>query len=35
MLREAIESVETPTQKAVKPVWEGDEEMMAKPSGLR
>jgi integrase/recombinase XerD len=35
MLREAIESVETPTQKAVKPIWEGDEEMMAKLSGLR
>lgn len=35
MLRDAIESVETPTQKAVKPIWEGDETMMAKLSGLR
>jgi len=35
MLRDAIESVETSEEKAEKPVWEGDEEMMAKLSGLR
>ena len=35
MLREAMESVETPTQKAAKPIWEGDEAMMAKLCGLR
>ena len=35
MLREAIESVETPEQKAEKPIWEEDEAMMAKLSGLR
>ena len=35
MLRDAIESVETPTEKAAKPIWEGDEAMMAKLSGLR
>ena len=35
MLREAIESVETPEQKAVKPIWEGNEALMAKLCGLR
>jgi len=35
MLRDAIESVETPAEKAAKPIWEGDEAMMAKLSGLR
>ncbi|HDH28321.1 MAG TPA: integrase [Euryarchaeota archaeon] len=35
MLRDAIESVETSEEKAVKPIWEGDEAMMAKLSGLR
>lgn len=34
MLREAIESVETPEQKAEKPIWEEGKAMMAKPSGL-
>jgi len=35
MLREAIESVEMPEQKAEKPIWKEDEAMMAKLSGLR
>ena len=35
MLRDAIESVETSEVKAVKPIWEGDEAMMAKLCGLR
>ena len=35
MLREAIESIETLEQKAEKPIWEEDEAMMAKLSGLR
>jgi len=35
MLRDAIESVETPEEKAVKPIWEGDEATMAKLCGLR
>jgi site-specific recombinase XerD len=35
MLREAIESVETSKGEAVKPIWEGDEDLMAKLSGLR
>lgn len=35
MLRDAIESVETPKEKAAKPLWEGDEVMMAKLCGLR
>ncbi len=35
MLRDAIESVETPAEKNEQPLWEGDEEMMAKLSGLR
>ena len=35
MLRDAIESVETSVEKAAKPIWEGDEAMMAKLSGLR
>ena len=35
MLRDAIESVETPKGEAAKPIWEGDEEAMAKLSGLR
>jgi len=35
MLRDAIESVETSEEKAVKPIWEGNEAMMAKLSGLR
>jgi len=35
MLRDAIESVETSKEKAAKPIWEGDEAMMAKLSGLR
>jgi site-specific recombinase XerD len=35
MLREAIESVETPEQKAAKPIWKENEAIMAKLSGLR
>jgi integrase/recombinase XerD len=35
MLRKAIESVETPEQKSERPIWEEDEAMMAKLSGLR
>ncbi len=35
MLRDAIKSVETSDEKAVKPIWEDDESMMAKLSGLR
>jgi site-specific recombinase XerD len=35
MLREAIESVEPLKEKAKKPIWEGDEAVMAKLSGLR
>ncbi len=35
MLRDAIESVETSEEKSVKPIWEGNEAMMAKLSGLR
>lgn len=35
MLRDAIESVETSTVKAAKPIWEGDEAIMAKLHGLR
>jgi len=35
MLREAIESVETPEQKAENPIWEEGEAMMVKLSGLR
>jgi len=35
MLREAIESIETLEQKNVKPIWEEDETIMAKLSGLR
>ena len=35
MLRDAIESVETSKEKDVKPIWEGDEIMMAQLSGLR
>jgi site-specific recombinase XerD len=35
MLREAIESVETPEQKAEKPIWKENEAMMVKLSGLR
>jgi integrase/recombinase XerD len=35
MLRNAIESVETSEIKAAKPIWEGDEAMMAKLCGLR
>ena len=35
MVREAIESVETPEEKEVKPIWEGNEAMMAKLCGLR
>ena len=35
MLRAAIESVELPYQKAVKAIWEGDENAMARLSGLR
>ena len=35
MLREAIESVETPEQKAEKPIWEGNEVVMARLCGLR
>ena len=35
MLRDAIESVETPKEMAAKPIWEHDEAMMAKLSGLR
>jgi site-specific recombinase XerD len=35
MLREAIESVETPGERAVRPIWEADEAMMAELCGLR
>lgn len=35
MLREALESVESPAQKAERPIWLDDESMMAKLSGLR
>jgi integrase/recombinase XerD len=35
MLRDAIESVQTPTEKAAKPIWEGNEVMMAKLCALR
>jgi site-specific recombinase XerD len=35
MLRDAIESVETPEEKEVKPIWEANEVMMAHLSGLR
>ncbi len=35
MLRDAIESVETPADKNEQPLWENNEEMMAKLSGLR
>jgi len=35
MLREAIESVETPEQKTEKPIWEENEAIMAKLIGLR
>jgi site-specific recombinase XerD len=35
MLRDAIESVETSEAKAVRPIWESDEALMAKLNGLR
>ena len=35
MLRDAIESVETTADKNEQPLWESNEEMMAKLSGLR
>jgi len=35
MLREAIESVETPEQKREKPIWKEDETIMARLCGLR
>jgi len=35
MLRDAIESIETSKGEAVKPIWEGDEAVMAKLCGLR
>lgn len=35
MLRDAIESVETYEEKAAKPIWEGNEALMTKLSGLR
>lgn len=35
MLRDAIESVETPAQKVERPIWVEDEAVMAKLSGLR
>lgn len=35
MLREAIESVETPKQKMEKPIWKEDEAIMASLCGLR
>lgn len=35
MLRDAITSVETPEQKAERPIWEGNETMLMKLSGLR
>jgi len=35
MLRDAITSVESPEQNAEKPIWEGDENMMLRLSGLR
>jgi site-specific recombinase XerD len=35
MLRDAIESVDTSKGEAVKPIWEGDEVVMAKLCGLR
>jgi integrase/recombinase XerD len=35
MLRDAIESVETPVDRAERPLWKGNEEMMVKLTGLR
>jgi site-specific recombinase XerD len=35
MLREAIESVETPKQKMERPIWKEDETIMARLCGLR
>ena len=35
MLRDVITSVETPEQKAERPIWEGNETMFMKLSGLR
>jgi len=35
MLRDAITSVESPEQKAERPIWEGNEAMLIKLSGLR
>lgn len=35
MLRTAMESVETPEERQLRPIWEGDETMMAKLCGLR
>ena len=35
MLRDAIESVETPIEKNEQPLWEGSEKIMAKLCGLR
>lgn len=35
MLRDAITSVETPEQKAERPIWKGNETMLMKLSGLR
>lgn len=35
MLRDAIESVESPAQKLERPIWEEDEAVMAKLIGLR
>lgn len=35
MLRQALESVESPTQRTERPIWLEDEAMMAKLSGLR
>jgi site-specific recombinase XerD len=35
MLRDAITSVETPEQKTERPLWEGNEKMLIRLSGLR
>ena len=35
MLRKAMDSVETPQERQLRPIWEGDETMMAKLCGLR
>lgn len=35
MLRDAIESVETSEERKIKPIWEGNEDIMARLSGLK